>query len=101
MSSSRSAGPLPRLVDYAIAGTIGQLIVRAAVAARPYLAPAARRATVAGLAGGMLAGRRLAVAAEEARLVVGDLVAEAHAKVGEAAPAPAPRSPGPEHDHEH
>jgi hypothetical protein len=47
----------------------------------------------------MITGRRLAAAAEEARLRVGDLVAEAHAKVGE--PAPAPSSPRVDHDHEH
>jgi hypothetical protein len=80
---------------------MGQLIVRAAVAARPSLGPATRRAAVAGLAAGMVTVRRLAAAAEDARLQLGDLVAEAHAKVGEPAPAPAPNSSGVDHGHEH
>jgi hypothetical protein len=89
------------LVDYAIAGTVGQLIVRAAAAARPWLAPAARQAVVTGLAGGLIAGRRLAAAGEEARLRVGDLVAEARARVGEPAPAPSDPKVADGHGHGH
>jgi hypothetical protein len=99
MSELGSHGPVSRLVDYAVAGTIGQLIVRGFLAARPMLGPAARRAAVAGLAGGMLTGRRLAAAAEEARLRIGDLVAEAHAQIGEPAPAPTARPAGNDHEH--
>jgi len=92
---------LARLLDYAITGTVGHLVVRAAVAVRPTVAPAARRAVVSGLAAGMTTGRRMVAAAEEARLRVGDLMAEAHAKVGEPAPAPVPSPPKVVHDHEH
>ncbi|HEX3826736.1 MAG TPA: DUF1490 family protein [Sporichthyaceae bacterium] len=96
--SSSSEGLLVRLADWAVAGTVGHLIVRAAVAARPTVAPLARRAVVNGLAGGLIGGRRLATMGEEARLRFGDLVAEAHAKVGE--PAPAATSPA-GHGHGH
>ena len=94
-------GPGSRLMHYAIAGTLGQLIVRAATAARPVLAPAARRGLVAGLAGGMVAGRRWGVAAEEARLWAGDVLAQAHAQVGEPAPAPSGTGSGDGHGHGH
>jgi hypothetical protein len=92
---------MARLVDYAIAGTVGQLIVRAAVSARPKLGPALRRATVAGLAGGLVTGRRLASAGEETRLRIGDLLAEAHARLGEPAPAPPGPASGDGHGHGH
>lgn len=77
-----------RLAHYAIAGTAGNLIVRGATRLRPYAAPAARRATVKVIAAGIVGGRKLGDAAEEARLQAGDLLAEARADLGETAPAP-------------
>ncbi|MGQ0623192.1 MAG: DUF1490 family protein [Sporichthyaceae bacterium] len=77
-----------RLVQYAVAGTLGNVIVRSAGRARPYVAPAARRAAVRGIAAGIVGGRRLGDVTEEARLAAGDMIAEARATLGETAPAP-------------
>lgn len=94
------AGPLfGRLVHYAIAGTAGTVIVRAATALRPRVAPAARRATVSGVAVGIVAGRRLGEVAEEARLQAGDILAEAHGRLGEPAPPPVPADVPAGHEH--
>lgn len=89
MAAGLFVGPLAhRLVQYALAGTAGNLIVKGASAARPWAGPAARRATVRAIGLGIVGGKRLGDLAEEARLQAGDLVAEARANLGEVAPAP-------------
>lgn len=95
------AGPLwRRLVSLAAVGAAGDLVVKGASQAAPKVAPVARRAAVTGAARGILLGRRLGEVAEEARLKASDILAEAHASLGEEAPAPGPTVPQ-QHDHEH
>ena len=95
------AGPLwRRLVSYTAIGVTGDLVVKAASRAAPTVAPAARRAAVTGTAQGIVWARRLGEMAEEARLRASDILAEAHASLGEQAPAPGPAVPH-LHDHEH
>jgi hypothetical protein len=79
-----------KLVHYAVAGTVGNLIVRGAQRAAPAVAPTARRLAISGVAQGILLTRKLEEAAEEARLRVGDVVAEARGQLGEEAPPPTP-----------
>jgi hypothetical protein len=95
-----AAGLAGRLAHYAIAGTVGNLIVRGAMKASPTVRPAARRLAVSGVAQGIVLTRKLEVAAEEARLRLGDLVAEARGQLGEDAPPPPVRPVG-DHDHQH
>jgi hypothetical protein len=98
-ASARRGGFRRRLVDYAIAGTVGNLLVRGATRAAPALRPALGRATVASLAQGIRWSRQLEGAAEEARLRTGDLLAEARERLGEdASPPDTPASPD-AHDH--
>lgn len=85
-----TAGLAGKLAHYAIAGTVGNLIVRGAAKAAPAVKPVARRAAVSGVAQGIVLTRKLEVAAEEARLRMGDLVAEARGQLGEEAPPPPP-----------
>jgi hypothetical protein len=60
---------------------------------------AAREGAVTAIAWGLRGRRRLETGAEQVRLVTGDLVADARARVGEQAPPPgAGDTP---HDHEH
>lgn len=87
---------LRRLAQYAVAGTAGNLIVRGAERVRPHAGPVARRATVRLIAAGIVGGRKLGDAAEEARLQAGDLLAEAQASLGETAPAPGAATPASE-----
>jgi len=95
------AGPLwRRLASYAAIGTAGDLVVKGASRAGPVVAPAARRTAVTGIAQGILLGRWLGEVAEEARLRAGDVLAEAHASLGEEAPAPGPKVPDAD-EHEH
>lgn len=102
MAAGLFAGPLlQRMVQYAIAGTTGNLIVKGAAKARPWAGPVARRVAVRGVAVGIVGGRRLGDLAEEARLQAGDVLADARASLGEAPPpaaegsAPAEPEPGP------
>lgn len=91
-----------RLAHYAVSGVVGGMIIKAASKRLPEVRPAARKAVVGGLAGGMVAGRRLASAAEEARLKAGDLLAEARGTLGEEAPPPSAVSGADaDHGHEH
>jgi hypothetical protein len=53
------------------------------------------------MAGGIVAGRWLGSAAEEARLRAGDMLAEARSSLGEEAPPPSAVSVEHTHDHEH
>lgn len=85
-----------KLVHYAVSGVVGGLIIKKL----PDAGPAARRALVGGLAGGIVAGRWLASAAEEARLKAGDLIAEARTSLGEEVPPPSAVSVE-DHDHGH
>jgi hypothetical protein len=95
------AGPLwRRLVSYAAIGTAGDLVVKGASRAGPQVAPVARRVAVTGLAQGIVVGRWLGEVTEEARLKASDLLAEAHASLGEEAPAPGPQVAD-VHEHEH
>ncbi len=91
-----------RLVHFAISGTVGGLIIRGAARTAPKVGPAARKALVGSLAGGIVAGRWLGSAAEEARLKAGDMLAEARSSLGEEAPPPSAVRGGEQaHDHEH
>ncbi|MEU7278033.1 DUF1490 family protein [Streptomyces sp. NPDC045431] len=91
-----------RLAHFAVSGVIGGLIFRGAAKAAPTVKPVARKAVVGGLAGGIVAGRWLGSAAEEARLKAGDMLAEARSSLGEEAPPPSAVSvEGHDHDHEH
>ncbi|WP_370423545.1 DUF1490 family protein [Streptomyces sp. QH1-20] len=89
-----------RLAHYAVSGVVGGLIIRGAAKKLPEAKPAARKALVGGIASGIVAGRWLAGAAEEARLKAGDVLAEARTTLGEEAPPPS--AVGVEdHDHGH
>jgi hypothetical protein len=93
----RHAGSLRGIAGLAAAGVLGDLIVTGARRALP--AQAGRRVAVRALAGGIVVGRRLESAAEEARLLAGDLVAEARASLGEAAPVPEAVDTDATHEH--
>lgn len=87
-----------KLAHYAISGVVGGLIIKNLPAAKP----AARKALVGGLAGGIVASRWLAEAAEEARLKAGDVMAEARTSLGEEVPPPsAVKVENDDHGHEH
>ncbi|WP_030214513.1 DUF1490 family protein [Streptomyces bikiniensis] len=87
-----------KLAHYAVSGVVGVLIVQKL----PDAKPAARKALVGGLAGGIVAGRWLSSAAEEARLKAGDMLAEARTSLGEEAPPPsAVQVDHHDHGHEH
>ncbi|WP_274562196.1 DUF1490 family protein [Streptomyces spiramyceticus] len=89
-----------RLAHYAVSGVVGGLIIRWASKRRPEAKPVARKALVGGIAGGIVAGRWLASAAEEARLKAGDVLAEARTTLGEESPPPSAVSVD-VHDHGH
>jgi hypothetical protein len=80
----------------AAAGVLGDLIVSGARRVIPE--HAGRRLVVRAMAGGMVVGRRFEQAAEEARLLAGDLLAEARASLGEDATVPAAGN-GSAHEH--
>jgi hypothetical protein len=61
---------------------------------------AVRNATVAGTAWGLRGIRAAEAGAERTRLVTGDIVSEARARIGEEAPPPGPTN-GHGHGHEH
>ncbi|WP_274918497.1 DUF1490 family protein [Streptomyces sp. WZ-12] len=93
-----------RLAHHAVSGVVGALIVKGAAKHLPGAKPAVRKAVVGSVAGGIVAGRWLAAAAEEARLKVGDVLAEARTSLGEEVPPPsavATEGPEPDHGHEH
>ncbi|MET8678124.1 DUF1490 family protein [Streptomyces sp. NPDC004647] len=90
-----------RLAHYAVSGVVGGLIIRGAARRLPEVKPVARKALVGGLANGIVAGRWLASAAEEARLKAGDVVAEARTSLGEEAPPPSAVTIEGNHGHEH
>ncbi|MCV7355478.1 DUF1490 family protein [Mycolicibacterium fluoranthenivorans] len=84
----------------------GTTVVTGAVGAAAYAAirkaaakVPAREATVAATALGLRGVRKAEESAERARLVVGDVVAEARERIGEEARPPAVT--GHEHEHEH
>ncbi|MEU4067589.1 DUF1490 family protein [Streptomyces wedmorensis] len=87
-----------KLAHYAVSGVVGVLIVQKL----PDAKPAARKALVSGLAGGIVASRWLSSAAEEARLQAGDMLAEARTSLGEEVPPPsAVQVDHDDHGHEH
>ncbi|MEW2368046.1 DUF1490 family protein [Streptomyces sp. NPDC006656] len=87
-----------KLTHYAISGVVGGLIIKNLPAAKP----AARKALVGGIAGGIVASRWLASATEEARLKAGDVLAEARTSLGEEVPPPsAVKVENHDHGHEH
>ncbi|MEU6866228.1 DUF1490 family protein [Streptomyces sp. NPDC046876] len=87
-----------KLAHYAISGVVGGLIIKNA----PAVAPAARKALVSGIAGGIVASRWLSSAAEEARLKAGDMLAEARTTLGEEVPPPSAVTVNhDDHGHEH
>ncbi|MGW0389975.1 DUF1490 family protein [Streptomyces sp. NPDC003042] len=86
-----------RMAHYAVSGVVGGLIIKYLPDARP----AARKAVVGGLAGGIVAGRWLSSAAEEARLKAGDMLAEARGTLGEEVPPPSAVATNHDHGHEH
>jgi hypothetical protein len=93
----RHAGSLRGVAGLAAAGVLGDLIV---TGARRVIPPqAGRRLVVRAMAGGMVLGRRLEQGAEEARLLAGDLLAEARASLGEEAPVPAAGDGAGGHEH--
>ncbi|MWA16220.1 DUF1490 family protein [Streptomyces sp. BA2] len=89
-----------RLVHYAVSGVVGGLIIKGAAKRLPEAKPAARKALVGGIANGIVAGRWVASAAEEARLKAGDMLAEARTTLGEEVPPPSAVSVD-DHDHGH
>lgn len=93
MADPFSAGLVARLAHYAVAGTVGNLIVRGAAKASPAVRPHVRRLLVTSVAQGIVLTRKLEGAAEDTRLRAGDLVAEAKAQLGEPAAAPPPDAP--------
>ena len=98
--TSRSSGLTPgrRLLDYAVAGLVGQALV---ASGRRLVAGRRGRAMLVGaVAQGIAVGRRLEAAAEETRLRAGDLVAEARERLGEEATPPTEPSTA-VHDHGH
>lgn len=88
-----------KFVHYAVSGTVGVAVVKAAQRAAPRLKPKAKKLAVATVARGIVMGRTLSGFAEEARLKAGDLVAEAHESLGEQAPTPPSVDVPPQHDH--
>ncbi|MFD0267775.1 DUF1490 family protein [Streptomyces sp. NPDC127106] len=87
-----------KLAHYAVSGVVGALIIKNLPAAKP----AARKALISGLAGGIVASRWLAEATEEARLKAGDMLAEARSSLGEEVPPPsAVKVENHDHGHEH
>jgi hypothetical protein len=91
------AGSLRAVAGLAAAGVLGDLIVTGARRVIPD--HAGRRFVVRAMAGGIVLGRRLEGAAEEARLRAGDLLAEARATLGEEAPIPAAGNGAAGHEH--
>ncbi|MFC8094838.1 DUF1490 family protein [Streptomyces sp. NPDC057301] len=91
--ASATAG---KLAHYAVSGVVGALLIKHL----PEAKPAARKALVGGIAGGIVAGRWVASAAEEARLKAGDMLAEARTTLGEEVPPPSAVSVD-NHDHGH
>ncbi|MGW7088962.1 DUF1490 family protein [Streptomyces sp. NPDC054871] len=87
-----------KLGHYAISGVVGGLIIKNLPTAKP----AARKALIGGIAGGIVASRWVAEATEEARLKAADVLAEARTSLGEEAPPPsAVTVENHDHGHEH
>ncbi|MGW6602525.1 DUF1490 family protein [Streptomyces sp. NPDC055036] len=76
------------LAHHTVSGIFGAVIARGVMKAAPRAKPVARKAAVNSVAGGIVAGRWLASAAEEARLKAGDVVSEAQAQLGEDSSGP-------------
>lgn len=93
----RHAGSWRGVAGLAAAGVLGDLLVSGARKVLPD--QAGRRLVVRTMAGGIVVGRRLEQAAEEARLLAGDLLAEARAALGEETPAPAAGDGAVPHEH--
>ena len=91
------AGSLRGVAGLAAAGVLGDLIVTGARKVMPERP--GRRLLVRAMAGGIVLGRRLEGAAEEARLLAGDLVAEARSSLGEEAAVPATGDGAAGHEH--
>jgi hypothetical protein len=89
------------LAHHAVSGVVGALIIKGAAKRLPEAKPAARKAVINGLAGGIRAGRWMASAAEEARLKTGDVLAEARTSLGEEVPPPSAVATEHDHGHEH
>lgn len=91
-----------RLAHYVVSGVVGGLIIRGVSKRLPEAKPAARKALVGGIANGIVAGRWVASATEEARLKAADMLAEARTTLGEEAPPPSAVSvENHDHGHEH
>lgn len=103
MADPSSAGLVTRLAHYAVAGTVGNLIVKGASRATPALRPHVRGLVVSSIAQGIVLTRKLEGAAEDTRLKAGDLFADARAQLGETAAPPTtpPDTSGAAHVHEH
>jgi Protein of unknown function (DUF1490) len=93
------AGSWRGVAGLAAAGVLGDLIVTGARRVIPE--NFGRRVVVRTMAGGMVVGRRLESAAEEARLLAGDLLAEARVSLGEEARPPAAGEGPAGNGHEH
>lgn len=89
-----------------LAGKVGSTVMTGLVGAAAYdgvkkalSAGAAREGAVVALSWGLRGRRHLEAGAEQVRLVTGDLVAEARARVGEQAPPPGAADLAHDHDH--
>jgi hypothetical protein len=90
----------------AVVAPLGRLLLTAAASAGIVKAlsdgrggTALRRSAVSTAKLGIRASRAAEVGVEKLRLATGDVVAQAHAELGE--PAPVPRTPSAEHSHDH
>nr|WP_255479310.1 DUF1490 family protein [Quadrisphaera sp. RL12-1S] len=92
----------------AVVAPLGRLLLTAAASAGIVKAlsdgrggTALRRSAVGTAKLGIRAGRAAEVGVEKLRLATGDVVAQAHAELGEAAPVPRTPAAGHDHDHDH
>lgn len=91
---------------FAVVGRLGSTVFTGLVGAAAYdgvkrvvATGAAREGAVTALAWGIRGKRQVEVGAEQVRLVTGDLVADARARVGEQAPPPVVGEAAHDHDH--
>ncbi|MFD7441646.1 DUF1490 family protein [Streptomyces sp. NPDC059909] len=77
-----------RLAHDAVSGVVGGLFIQGVSERLPDGTPAVRKVRLGGIANGIVAGRWVASAAEEAWLEAGDMTTEARTTLGEVAPPP-------------